>query len=207
MRTLACLVLLAAPAQEKAAPKVAVDVSQAPDLKDWADQAKKLCEEWHPRMSEFLASKGFTPPAEVSIVFVKDMKGVAETSGNKIRISADWVRKHPEDTGMVVHELCHVVQSYPPGGPGWVTEGVADYVRYFLYENKTVTPRERRKGSWKDGYRTSASFLAWVAAKHDKDLVVRLNAAMRSSAYKDALFKDWTGKDLEALWADYQAAD
>jgi hypothetical protein len=187
--------------------KITVDVSQVPELQEWAEQAKTLCEDWYPKMSEYLATDGFAPPKEASLIFEKDRKGVAATSGAKIRIAADWVKKHPEDTGMVIHELVHVVQSYKNGGPGWVTEGIADYIRYFLYEKKAVTPKERRKGSYKDAYRTTASFFAWLVDKHDKELVKKLNAAMRSGKYADDLFREWTGKDVDTLWKDYAAGD
>ena len=187
--------------------KIAVDVSQVPELEEWAAKAKALCEEWYPKMCEYLATPGFEAPKELSIRFEKDKKGVADTSGTKIRIAADWVKKHPEDTGMVVHELVHVAQDYRKGGPGWVTDGIADYIRYFQYEKKAITPKEKRKGSYKDSYRTTASFFAWLVDKHDKEIVKKLNAAMRGGKYSDDLFKEWTGKDLDALWKDYLAAD
>jgi hypothetical protein len=187
--------------------KITVDVTQVTELQEWGDRAKALCEEWYPKMSDYLSTDGFTPPQEASLIFEKDRKGVAATSGAKIRIAADWVKKHPEDLGMVIHELAHVVQSYKNGSPGWVTEGIADYVRYFLYEKKAVTPKDKRKGSYKDAYRTTASFFAWLVGAHDKEIVKKLNAAMRGGKYSDDLFKDWTGKDLETLWKDYLAAD
>jgi hypothetical protein len=214
----ACLVMMQKPgifrmpARKKAAAppagvKVTVDASQVPELQEWADQAKALCEEWYPKVSEFLATPGFAPPREMTIVFEKDKKGVADTSGNRIRVAADWIRKHPEDTGMIVHELVHVVQGYRNGGPGWLTEGIADYIRYFQYERKGITPRDLRRGSYKDGYRTAASFLAWTAQKHDKELIKKLHAAMRAGTGREELFKEWTGKDVETLWKEYLAAD
>lgn len=184
---------------------VRVDTTQVPELKEWADKAKALCEEWYPKMTEFLATPGFTPPKEVTITFVKDKKGVADTVGNRISVAADWVKKHPEDTGMIVHELVHVVQSYPGGTPGWVTDGVADYIRYFQYEKKAVSPKERRGKSYKESYRTAASFLAWIVGKHDKEIVKKLNESARARKYKDDLFKERTGKDLETLWQEYVA--
>ena len=187
--------------------KVSVDTSQVPELKEWGDRARVLCEEWYPKMSEFLSTPGHTPPLEFSITFEKDKKGVADTSGNKIRVAADWVKKHPEDTGMIIHELVHVVQGYKAPGPSWVTDGIADYIRYFQFEKKAITPKEKRKGSWKDSYRTTASFFAWIQEKHDREIVQKLNKAMRGGSYTDDLFKQATGKDLEALWKDYLSDD
>ena len=197
------LVLAASLAQVK----VTVDTDQVPELREWADKARALCEEWYPKMSEYLATKGFTPPREVAITFVKDKKGVADTTGNRISVAADWVKAHPEDTGMIVHELVHVVQGYPGKVPGWVTDGVADYIRYFQYEKKSISAKGRRGNSYKDSYRTTASFFAWIAGKHDPEIVKKLNEAARARKYKDELFKDWTGKDLDTLWKDYLEAD
>jgi hypothetical protein len=187
--------------------RVTVDTSQVPELEEWGRKAKALCEEWYPKMSEFLATEGFTPPREVHLVFEKDKKGVADTVGNRIRVAADWVKKHPEDTGMVVHELVHVVQSYPPGAPGWVVDGVADYIRYFQYEKKAISPKGRRGKTYQESYRTAASFLAWIAGKHEKDVVKKLNEAARAKKYRNELFQEWTGKDLDTLWKEYLDAD
>ncbi len=214
---LAIVVSLAAPsgrlfADDKAAdPKsaavqVTVDVSEAPDLKEWGDKAKALVEKWHPIISGLLKSDGFTPPSQVKIVFKKDMKGVAYTSGNVITISARWVQRHPDDFGMVAHELTHVVQSYrdTPRNAGWVVEGMADYVRFFKYEpNADLGPVNTGKAGYRDGYRTAAKFLDWIAKTHDKDIVVQLNQALRDSEYKESLFKKATGKSLDELWDEF----
>jgi hypothetical protein len=188
------------------AAQVTVDVSETPELKDWAAKARALCEEWYPKASEALSSEGFAPPREIRIVFQKDKKGVADTVGNVIRVAADWVKKRPDDLGMIIHEMVHVVQSYPGGAcPGWVTEGVADYVRYFLYEKKEIYPKERRTGKHTDAYRTTASFFAWLEGGRAPGIVRKLNAAARSRTYSDALFKDAAGKDVADLWKDYAA--
>jgi Peptidase of plants and bacteria len=139
---------------------------------------------------------------EVRLVFKDEKKGIAYTSGAKITVVADWIRKHPDDFGMVIHELCHVVQSYPKG-VGWITEGIADYVRYFKYEPKPSPPKISAKASYKDGYKTSATFLAWIEKAKDKEIVRKLNEVMRSGGYKDELFKEWTGSDLDTLWKEF----
>lgn len=51
-----------------------------------------------------------------------------------MHIAADWVKSQPNDFGMVVHELTHLVQRYPPGSPGWLVEGIADYIRAKYFE-------------------------------------------------------------------------
>ena len=137
-----------------------VDTNDAPDLKDWGNKAGTLCVEWFPKIAALLPSDGFTAPKEVTLYFDPQMKGVAHASGGKITISAAYVRQHPDDLGMVIHELTHVVQSYPAGGPGWLVEGIADYIRIVHYEPKAPRPKlDPAKASYKDAYKTTAMFL------------------------------------------------
>jgi len=105
---------------------------------------------------------------------------------------------------MVVHELTHVIQSYPNSDAGWLVEGIADYVRFFHFEPKTkLGPIDPARESYRDGYRTTAVFLAWIERTHDKAIVRKLNDALRKSEYRYDLFKKHTGKSLDRLWADF----
>ena len=185
--------------------KITVEYDEVPDVKEWAEKARDLCEKWYPLISEALASKDFTPPREVRLVFKDEKKGIAYTTGAKITVVADWIRKHPDDFGMVIHELCHVVQSYK-GGVGWLTEGIADYVRYFKYEPKPTPPKIGAKAKYTDGYKTSATFLAWIEKSKDKEIIRKLNELLRTGKYKEDVFKEWTGSDLDALWKEFLAS-
>ena len=163
------------PGEKPAVPEVRLDFSQVPELKEWAEKAKTLCEKWRPRIVEILGADG-DPGHAVTLVFKKDKDGVASTSGATITISADWIKKHPEDFGMVVHELTHVVQAYPRNqDAGWLVEGIADYVRYYHFEPGAHRHRVNAKASYRDGYGTAAAFLAWTQKKYDKKLVPKLN--------------------------------
>jgi len=120
--------------------KIKVDTSEVPDMADWAAEAKKRCEENYPMICRELASDGFKPPTKVKMVF-KDAKGIAYTSGATITCMSGWFKKHPDDYGATIHEMCHVVQSYwGKPVPGWLTEGIADYVRWFVYEPANRRP-------------------------------------------------------------------
>lgn len=196
---------LAADSTTKAPPlKVNIDLSQAPELATWAQHAKQTVEEWHPRISKLLQSKDFTPPAEITLLFAPNKNGVAHTVGTTITISADWVKKHPEDLGMVVHELTHVIQSYPKSDASWLVEGIADYIRYFHYEPTVkLSSIDPARQSYRDGYRTTAMFLAWIQRTQDETIIRRLNQALRRSDYNYGLFKQCTSKSLDRLWAEF----
>jgi len=199
MTMLAALLMLL---QDKVS--ITVDYSDAPDVKEWAEKARDLCEKWYPVIGEALASKEFAPPREVTLVFKDEKKGIAYTTGARITIVADWIRKHPDDFGMVIHELVHVVQSYK-GGVGWITEGIADYIRNYKYEPKPPG-KVSAKATYKDGYKTAAVFLAWIEKAKDKDFIRKMNEALRTGKYKDELFKDWAGADVDALWKEFLAS-
>lgn len=207
MRFLLSLLLLSLPAlclaDDAPAIKVKVDTSETPELKEWGEKAQKLVEEWHPKIAERLASEGYTPPGEVTIVFKKNMRGVAGTTGNKIAVSAKWVTDHPDDFGMIIHEYTHVVQSYPKYDPVWLVEGVADYIRYHVMEPDRAPRFDARRQRYTDGYGVTAAFLAWAEKKYDKDLVTKFNGVLRESKYKEDLWKEYTGKPLDELWKEF----
>src|SRR5205823_14557500 len=142
--------------------------------------------------------------------FEKEMKGVAYSSGGEIHIAANWVRSHPNDFGMVIHELTHLVQRYPRNrGPqaGWLVEGIADYVRLGYFEPLLPRPRiDFIKARYTDAYKTTAIFLLWLEGKYGADLVPKLNAALRAGHYSDALFQQATGKEVTQLWSDFATA-
>ena len=68
---------------------------------------------------------------------------------------------------------------------------------------QTVDPR---RASYRHGYRTAAKFLAWVEKSHDKDIVRKLNAAIREGRYKDELFRTYTSKTVDELWDNFVAS-
>ncbi|MEW4563894.1 basic secretory protein-like protein [Bremerella sp. JC770] len=183
--------------------KIIVDTSEVPELKEWGEKSAELIRQWHPKIAEMLPQEGFTPPQEVRVVYKKDMDGVAHTIRNQIVISGNWVKQHPEDTGMVIHELVHVIQAYPRGGPFWLVEGIADYIRFYKYEPQTrlrgINPERQ---SYRDGYRTSAQFVAWLEKTHP-GIVQKINEAIRKHEYQNVLIRETTGKNVEQLWDEF----
>jgi hypothetical protein len=189
-------------------PRFILEISNVPDraqAKKWGESAKDLCEEWFPVYCKFLSTEGWTPPEVVRIVVKTDMKVPGSTSGSTISISDSWIAKHPEDFGMVMHELVHVVQHYPNShkNAGWLIEGIADYLRYWKYESERPKKKIGENASYRDGYATSASFLAWIVWKYDRRTLRRVDAALRAGKYDDAIFHKITGKDLPELWDEF----
>jgi hypothetical protein len=159
-----------------------------------------------------LQAKKYNRKTKRQVVFIIDTsyKGVAATSGSVVRYNPEWFRKHPEDIDVVTHELMHVVQDYgPKGGPGWITEGIADYVRYKMGINNEAAnwklPAYTPKQNFDNSYRVTARFFAWIEKQYDKNFVRKLDRAMREKTYSENFTKDCTGKTFAELWQEYGA--
>ncbi len=185
--------------------KVTIDYAKAPDCEAFATKSKALVEEWYPKINAILFEKGHAlPTADISLIF-EPMKGVAHTSNGVIHISAEWVtKKAPNDYGVVAHELTHIVQDYKGKGAGWLTEGIADYIRDRHFEpglrHQKIDPD---KGSYLQAYGVAAAFLIWLEEHKDKDIVRQLNAASHDGTYQPELFRKYCGADLDALWKEF----
>ncbi len=195
-----------------------IDATAAPDLADWAEkELKPIVLLWYPKIAALLPSEGYRPPANITFKFRNDMgKTPASAAGAGVNLNAPWFRGElkREACGAVVHELVHVVQNYwrpkskAAPTPGWIIEGIADYVRWFLYEPQSrgaeITKRNLTAANYDSSYRITGNFLNWVTEKYDKELVRKLNAAVREGKYAEQLWKDWTGKTLRELGAEWK---
>ena len=152
----------------------------------------------------------FNPKAlkEVAIKIDTVYDGVAYAYNGQIVINADWLRSKPKDLDLVTHELMHVVQAYPNNaGPGWLTEGIADYVRHvYGLDNESggwsLTPFNESQ-NYTNSYRITARFLVWASQNYKDDLVTRLDENLRNGTYTIDLWKNYTGKSLDRLWKIY----
>jgi hypothetical protein len=185
--------------------EITLDTTDAPEMAEWAEKAKKACEDNYPMIVKLLDEEGFNPPTKTKIVF-KKMKGVAYTAGGTINCSAKWFTDHADDVGAVIHEVCHVVQGYHgKQPPSWVTEGIADYVRWFNFEPESRHPHvgNPARAKYTDSYQTTAAFFDWIAKKKGPQFVTKLNAASRQGKYKPELFQEYAGKPLDELWTQF----
>ncbi len=200
--------------------EIVVDTSDAPDLKEWAEQTlAPVLAEWYPKVVAMLPSEGYTAPTNFTVV-LRPGRGVAATGGRRITANSDWIKRElrGEAVGALLHEMVHVVQQYgraPRGGsrpPGWLTEGITDYIRWFKFEPEShgadlVWLRRQRNPNlrYDASYRITANFLNWVAEKYDPEIVRHLNAAIREGKYSESVWKEFTGKTADELGAEWKA--
>ena len=186
--------------------EITVDVTDAPEMKDWAEKAALACERAYPMICEQLRSDGYTPARQISMTLKSSYKGVAMAGGTRITGSVKYFKDHPDDLGAMVHETTHVVQRYRGrGNPSWLVEGLADYVRFFQYEPGKIGPINAERAKYDASYRTTAAFLGYVVEKYDKTLILDLNRAMREGKYNEEIFKEKTGKTLKELGEEWKA--
>jgi len=185
------------------------DYSIAPDLKTWAAKADQQMDESWEDTAALLYSDGFITPNKVNVVYKSgpDVTGVAATGGGEMTVNVAWARAHPDDTGLTVHEVAHVVQAMSAYDPVWLIEGTADYIRWVKFEPQNFTFNINPKtATYHDSYRTTAAFLAWCELHYDSRLVSKLNRDIRFGNYTNDKFKQYTGKDVDTLWREFITA-
>jgi hypothetical protein len=103
----------------------------------------------------------------------------------------------------------HIIQAYTGGTPGWLTEGIADLVRYRYGVNNSAAgwslPAYSSSQSYTNAYRVTARFLAWLENHVSSTIVTNLNTALRNHTYTANTWVTLTGKTVDQLWADYGA--
>ncbi len=202
--------------------QITIETTETPDLTEWAHKdLAPVVREWYPKLVKMLPSDGYEAPRRVSVTFSASMQGVAATGGTRVRCAAGWFRQNlqGEAKGAVVHELAHVVQNYglarranrdAARTPGWVVEGICDYIRWFLYEPQThgadITARSISRARYDGNYRISANFINWVTETYDKDIVHKLNTAAREGRYSEDLWKTATGHTVQELGDEWKAS-
>jgi len=145
---------------------------------------------------------------EVTFIIDTSYKGVAATGHGVVHFNPGWFVKHPEDIDVVTHEVMHIVQNYgDKGGPGWLTEGIADYARnQFGINNGPANwalPAFKSTQNYTNAYRVTARFLVWLEKNKKKGIVKKLDKHMREGTYKPELWVEYTGNTLDALWQQY----
>jgi hypothetical protein len=197
-----------------------VDSTQSPGLREWfGKKAIPAVQEWYPKIVELIAVPGFASPTQMTLrlqegVIMPGNPGVpAYASGGNIVVSSGFLRSQEkgEAIGCVIHEIVHIAQTSDLGRgrrgrvPGWVTEGVADYIRWFLFEPESqgAVIRDPDKARYDASYRTTANFFDWVVRTQVKDLPRKLNATS-STGYHHGLWREWTGKTVEELEAGWK---
>ncbi|MDR9855489.1 basic secretory protein-like protein [Paenibacillus sp. VCA1] len=161
----------------------------------------------YPKLLSKYAADPKTATKKVILKFDPTYDGVAYADNGMIVVSSEWILNHPWDLGLFTHELTHIVQAYPryDDETWWITEGIADYVRYVYgphHEDwKFTDPKET--DNYNGGYGVTARFLLWIEQNKNNKVVDILNKQMQQDTFNINDFKEITGQSVEDLWAEY----
>ncbi len=158
--------------------------------------------------------EAFNPDAVRQVVLTIDTAydGVAYAHDGRVVISQAWLERMPGDVDVVTHEVMHIVQNYPSdSGPGWLVEGIADFVRYRYGVDHAGAgwslPALGDDHHYTSSYRVTARFLDWVERERKPGFVKTLDRAMRTRTYDAAIWKAETDLELDELWDAYASAE
>ena len=155
----------------------------------------------------------FNEETSHEVVFVTDTayNGVAEASGNRILFSTRYMNAHPTDIDIVTHEGMHLVQGYGYGsGPVWLTEGIADFIRYkYGVDNigsKWALPEFttwQNEKKYENSYRITARFFEWIEQKIKPGMIMAIDKELRNHTYNNDIWAKLSGKTIDELWNVY----
>lgn len=176
----------------------------------FAAAAEQLCRDHFVNVQQLLFPDDPLPEElSVRIKLIMQEDGIAWAGGGEITANLKWFLDRPEDVGAIYHELVHIVQAYPHNDDsGWLVEGIADWARYFVYEDRRLESyADKGPGHYRDAYTNAARFLEWLRLNKNADCVVQLNRRLRAGSYNPATdWPDLCAAGLDALWDEYVAA-
>jgi RNA polymerase sigma factor (sigma-70 family) len=187
--------------------EVAIDVSEAPEMKEWARNAARTCERAYPVINEALACDGYKPRYSIAVKLRNDSRAIASANGGGITASVKYFKENPEDMGALVETMVYVVQRYQDRSiPRWLVYGIADYVRFFKYEPGKLPPLDPDRHGYDGRPWETAAFMAYLTREYDSEFVPKLNQILRNGQYKEEVFRSLSGKSLQALGTEWLAS-
>lgn len=199
-------------------PTITINTADASDLTTWMNtQVAPLLMDWYPVIGDVVVAgndhitcfptAGTTcPPAYVipsnftiksdatytGLAYTTTTAGVRTIVFNPAYARANQANMY----GVFIHEMTHVVQ-VGAGSPYWFTEGLADYVRYFVY--KDFTPTIDLNGTYLNGYGNAALLINHISAiRPDYPSAVQYRAFL--GTYTPATTTALTNIPLEQHW-------
>ena len=187
---------------------IEIDATAAPEAEPWAKRVQSRVEYWSPKVVEMLdgeeALEKIPDDFKIRLVF-KPFNGVAYASGREITVSSSYIKSHPNDYGLVIHETTHVAQAYPRVREVWAMEGMTDYIRYFVTEprSKNTWRVNPKTSKYTDSYGVTASFFNWIVQEKDPEFIRKIHRVFRSSQSVERFSEQEYGATLAELWDEF----
>lgn len=204
------------PASQKTEPLSRVDSVMRNDLKlifvnhsdkEALNYKEKLSNAFFTVYPELL--KEYNPNAVKRVYFIVDptYDGVAYSFGDVVVFSYKYMEGNPNDGDVAVHEIMHKIQAaYQGSVPGWLTEGIADYVRdRFGIDDpdRWSLPDYASDQNYDGSYGITGRYLKWIEKHKRKDFVRELNDALIEGVNYRNFWVQKLGSSMETVWDEY----
>lgn len=191
------------PPAKKDALSLTIEGDVPPPIAPVVGRMTALFYECFPRLLARFENPQNPAPRSIRLRFERGLSAPAMTERSVIKVNIAWIEQHPEDIGLLTHELTHVVQAYPSPKPGWLTEGIADYARHCYgpaSQPGWSLPETLSQGqNYNDGYRVTARFLLWLESTRP-GTIDRLNRRMQAGEFREEECEEIAGAPLTQLW-------
>ena len=157
------------------------------------------------KVTNILGEKLSVIPKDTKVKIITGSKGSYSCEDRCIKYG---IENSPDNRGVLIHEITHVVQSYPEGIGHehpyyWLMEGIADYCREQLDDNFNVA-----QGDPKHGYSETAHFLIFLVKKYGPKTLHAINQGIKKNTRLDCrggeiLIEDITNCSFRELLYKY----
>lgn len=182
-------------------PTITLDATAAPDLANWMNTVViPDLKVWYPKISDRVAYPNYTPRTSISLFLDPNPEavGYAYSADGRIGAGIKWLREHPDDVGLFIHEAAHVIHN-GKNAPGWVSEGFADWSREFLYQDRFVRLDSTR--DYTIGYTQGSSFIEWMRRTYSGTIIREMIVSTHNGTYTSNFIPSKTGGlSIDQLW-------
>jgi hypothetical protein len=187
-------------------PTITLNPAIPANLVGFMNNGKSILQTWYPKFNVKLGSvagvaTSFPMETEPNTGYAAYVPG----GEDKIVVDEGWAADNLNNVvalGVFLHEGTHIIQRYT--GMSWVVEGVADYMRNFVYGEGTYGTFNNATATWMDGYDNTAAWLNWVSTTYNKpNLVKDLHVSLGTTnpaTYNGEWFRTQTGLTVGELW-------
>jgi hypothetical protein len=199
-----------------------VEVTAA-SQEELAKRARQIANQMYPGVCSLLSDGKCTFPSDFDIVLKPQLPNgiMGQTTLKKIQLNCAYLDEFCNEPGLLeqvlVHEMGHVAQHYyKPIVGSWLVsthhpavywvEGLADYLCCKLLRTNSWACLEcgSTYPHYRDGYSCTGAFLLFIESNFSPGIVAKLNTALRRGNYSEDFFLKMTGKELPALWEEFQ---
>jgi transcriptional regulator with XRE-family HTH domain len=180
-----------------------------PSMLKTAQNLNQVFNAVYPQLVNRFALDPTTAPKTVTLTFASNLSSVASINGATIILSANWMQQHPNDFGLLTHELTVLLEHYPSGVPGWFADGMADYARDVYGpandDDWSLPNGVQPQNSYLQGGGIAARFLLWLEQHTTLSIVDQLNHALQAGQTFSTVFHHVTHHSVDQLWERYHS--